>query len=663
MQDKNLIKIMERIEPDDEKIKIMERIKSDDKKIRIMERIESENESFAQYVKKEIEDKANNKNVCQEAYFGDWMALNNKSDVFVNNGQIDNIYQSRNEGIFMNTQDANCIITKFRDYNKLTNFKLKSITFVVEHYGEYQNQYYEFECVLSNGKTKIAKLTSNDLTNSQWIDKKLGGEFILCPQYGMSEETSYKYFREYISERFKNAKDKKIYKFIGWANINKKLVYLTDNEVIGLKERSDNICVKTGKRLIKDENINNINSAKLAYRLLDLANDKSKIIPLFLFLHISLLKTIFQLAGVEPQFILAIIGLTGSMKTSVSKEMFSIFNRDNIGDKISASFKDTITALEQKGYEYKDSPLIIDDFHPAASVKEKNQLNETFQFLLRTYGDCIAKSRSTKNLTRAIEFKPRGLAIITGEDINSIGESSSARLLIINVESSTYNKEVLSYFQDNKLIVPTYVYYFLEYVANNSHRIINYISTNFNRYRNKYSKKFKHNRYADMFSCFMLIRDIIADYYISLGICNNELFDFEEIIFKVIQEHQKRMSIQDPAIMFVIAINEFSNSGKYRILDKQDSSNYSNIIGYEDKDKYYLIPGTTLNAVKQYWKSQGSVFTMSKEGTNKALQLLDVIETEIEGGKTRRTIKVKINNKYSRYLVIKKDRMLKVIDQ
>lgn len=351
------------------------------------------------------------------------------------------------------------------------------------------------------------------------------------------------------------------------------------------------------------------------------------------------------------------------MKTSTSKVFFNLFNTGQ-RDMISATFKDTVTALEMKACEYKDCVLLVDDYHPSVSSNEKQRMNENASQLLRIYGDGITKSRSTKNLNKQKEFPPRGLAVITGEGYLE-GESTVARYIGIEVEKSDFDTKILSYYQKNPLIVSTHFTYFINWIAQNFERLVKDIEQRFSEYRFKYIDLFRHKRFSEATAILQIVTEIILEYCYYNSLYTREQVDYTkkiwiETIINVIKTHENKNIKQKPEIMYLIAIQELLESNRMKLLTLNDNSIKENY-GYEDEDKLYLFPNLTFSEVQKYWNKQGIEFQISPEQINKELDNIGAIESKFEGKVKRRTLKIKGKGD-KRFLVIYKNKIDEILN-
>ena len=543
-------------------------------------------------------------------------------------------------------------------YFAICNFNILAEKIIIQDNGLFTEKHCIFKCILaSNSESKTVKIKYNELNSDKWILSVLGVKYCLFPI-----SKAYEYLKVYIAQQFENISAETEYIHVGWRVINNRFVYLHGGGIIG--DYNPNITGDKEKVIIRDRGINKENALMDSINMIYISNDMLKTVPLLIYSHLAVMREVYVQAGFEPHFIMWVYGLTGSMKTSVSKIFFNLFNRDK--DYISATFKDTKTAVEIKTSEYKDSVLLLDDYHPTTLSTEKKAMESLASHILRIYGDGISKSRSNKNLGKAQEYPPRGLCVITGEDIIG-GESSVARFIGIEVCPGDYQTNILAYYQNNPLLYSTHMYYFIEWVSKNFNRITQIIKGNFLSYRDSMLNYFRHKRLSDSYAFLCLTYDILFEYCTSvINIDMRNIFYKKDYIKNIIKEtiklHEQSTTNQDPAILYLMAIQELILSKRCKVVDKNENKNENNIIGYKDDEYYYLIPGVAYNNVVEFWKKQNIEFPVGSDRVNKALDELKIIKTSLEGNTIKRTIKVTINGERKRYLTIHRSSMENILN-
>lgn len=537
---------------------------------------------------------------------------------------------------------------------KICNFIVHPISIVVSDNGKYTREYYKIRCSISPNINSTVEFTMYDLKSKEDFMRKLDIKFTF------SQETkSFEYFKMFIAKLMKSIATTYEYTHIGWRFIQGKWIYLTGSSAIGSND--PNLKGDKTKPLSFDLSLSKQTALVSSLEMLNISHNKSKTLPLFLYMHLGLMKTLFQSANIEPRFILWIYGLTNSLKTSVAKVFFNIFNEQNI----SASFKDTAAALEPKAFDYKDSVLLLDDYHPTANPEDKRNMEKIAQFIIRIYGDNIPKSRATKDMKKAKEYPPRGLCAITGEDIIT-GESSMSRLIGIEICPNDYNSDVLSVFQNNPVPYYTHIYYFIEWISNNANELLKFISDRFSTLRNLNKNKFSHRRYIDSFILFQITIEIFINYckYCNQNLDYNKLHSEWTCIIAGLLEEQEKIIIQEnPVYMFVHAIHVLVSTGRYSLTDvNYKEKQASNFIGYYDNEYWYICPTNIYKIITTYWDNQKRPFTSGYRAILKALDEEKIIKTSMEGSSLKRTLKIKGHKNNIRYIVIKLSKMQELLN-
>jgi hypothetical protein len=166
-------------------------------------------------------------------------------------------------------------------------------------------------------------------------------------------------------------------------------------------------------------------------------------LPLLAMVFLAPLHDILRRANCEPSFVLWLYGHTGQRKSSLAALFLSFFGNFS-RDTLPANFKDTRNHTEKLSFMLKDSLLIVDDFHPVSSTRERQDMTGKAQAILRTYGDRAGRGRMNADLSIKAAYAPRGGCIVTGEDLPDVGESGAARMLAVEIPRGGVDLEALT---------------------------------------------------------------------------------------------------------------------------------------------------------------------------------------------------------------------------
>ncbi len=200
------------------------------------------------------------------------------------------------------------------------------------------------------------------------------------------------------------------YETSGWNLINGSWLYVQDNhDATGVS-----LLFETGFQIARNPALSSRDAMYSAMGMLSVGNQLPVILPLVLYAHLGVLYTLFEQAGFPPRMLLFVNGKTGSLKTALCSVLFNL-----TGDRkknIPATFRDTVASVEAKFPEFTDKVLLLDDFSPATTAKNKADMNKLLEDVIRYYGDGKGRGRSNVSVTKSVTPIPRGLCCITGED-------------------------------------------------------------------------------------------------------------------------------------------------------------------------------------------------------------------------------------------------------
>ena len=243
-----------------------------------------------------------------------------------------------------------------------------------------------------------------------WIMEKWGFGANIFPPYQGNKDTL-RSIMVMIGEQC--AVHKTVFTHTGWRKLNGKWCFLHAGGAIG----TENVEVRLEVNLSRykfPESAGDIAERSNAFRAVFNAADKRTILPFIAQVFLTPLNEFLKQAGHEPAFVLNYVGRTQSRKSTLAALMLSFFGSFTAAS-LPANFKDTANALEKKGYILKDMLMIVDDFHPAATMNERRTMEQTMQSLSRMYGDRRARDRLNTEIALRSGNIPRGNVAVTGD--------------------------------------------------------------------------------------------------------------------------------------------------------------------------------------------------------------------------------------------------------
>lgn len=389
---------------------------------------------------------------------------------------------------------------------------------------------------------------------------------------------------------------------------------------------------------------------------------------LWLFLHVSILCTLYEEAGHPLNFLMGVNGITNSRKTSLALAITKLFDRDHmVADAEFATA--TAGGIEKVHGLYKDAVVIIDDFKPGIDRHEQRQLTAKLDTLARFNGNRVEKKRMMDFFSNADEkfFPIYGGCVMTMEHVEGV-TSSLSRMFLTNIEIDSVDNERLAYYQKEKWILPTHIYHYLEWVTNHYENVIKYIKKRFPELRLEH--EFEFGRYDEMYATLMLSVELLIEYARANGFWTETEYQWfhsesEAILCNELRMMGKDVMARDKSAIVVKALTDALLTGKIvsmhltRVTVTEKAECYNN-------DAYIFIRADYLKKkVNDYCRenyetclimSDNELFSLLEK-----LNLLEVLETE-KGRERSRKLPIQTNNPW-RYIYLKKAEINKLLEE
>lgn len=521
--------------------------------------------------------------------------------------------------------------------------------------------FYEFQIRLKNGEQYTPKIPGTQVHNLNWISEYTGGAAYISYSQNARKEVS-QMIRAMID--LNNYLHTTIYKQNGWQLINGHWKYVIDSGIIGEVE-TEILGDAKHPFYFSSKNVGKINVFQEALGMKRICSDLCITTPLLLFTHCGALCKLFELANVPIKFVMAVIGATNSRKTSMALCMTKTFCRNNIF-KPEVSFDSTQGGIEVESSKHADSVLIIDDYHPAISKREQNRLAQLLEFVLRRYGDRITKKRMPDfSPNKAMgTYDVEGVCVITGEDITGV-QSSLTRTLVLEVNKESINNEILSYYQENLLILNTHMYDFIDYITRHFDELVSYIRTRVMKIRE--TANFEIPRFCEYFAQLSAVAEIIAKYATERGFWNENnalrwLQECTQVLDLVIKKNIVAIVQEDFASYVIQALKgSLVEYGVCNIEELQPRRLSREGIA-EDNNYFYIQVDFLMELTRKYWLrlSKDLPFSSKKQLTM-FLEQKGLILVRKEGDDIRRTLPIPKGKQ--RVLYIKKDKMTELLEK
>lgn len=445
-----------------------------------------------------------------------------------------------------------------------------------------------------------------------------------------------------------------IYQQTGWRKIGGQWAFLHAGGAIGADGVTVELQGRNTQYVFPDsESTGRWDTVK---RFLDVA-PRSITLPLLAMVFLGPLNETFRRAGYEPSFLLMLLGVTGSMKSTLAALALNFFGENWNNKNLPHSFKDTANALEKSLFLTADVLAVIDDLHPAGSRLEAARMAATFQAVSRSVGDRTGRQRMNADSSLRRSYAPRGNVIITGEDFPDIGQSGTARNIVIELKKGDVDTKTLSEVQANTVHLAEVMRDFIKWLLPRYNRFPEAAKTLFLSLRER-AQGVGHGRTAEAIAHLQIGISVFAMFMHEVGVFTEAereaLRDESWQIFTALAEEQYRRIQQDkPTVLFLSALKELLDTKEYTLGALKGVHPYSeppeDSLGFFDDDFYYLYPETVYKVVKQFYNQADRNFPLSKSQLFKHLQA----EGLIEAGEDRSTKPKKIRGENKRLLWLK----------
>ena len=504
----------------------------------------------------------------------------------------------------------------------------------------------------------------------EWLNNEWGFEYYLGAGNKFKD-----HLRVFLQQTAAIAEKKTVYAVTGWKKTESGWQFLMP----GVQEPS--VCLEgrcSNYEFNRSDDLQNvIQSLALPYAVAP----KEIMFPLVAFAFLSPLNSFLKEAQHEPKTVLMLCGKTGCKKSTLAALICSFFGRFSTTE-LPLSFRDTANSIIRQGFALKDILTVVDDYHPSTG-KDAVQMNNVAQALFRAYGNRVGRGRLNANSELMTVRSPQGNALLTAEFPPDVGESGSARYIMLELGRDDVNNDELSHYQQLAAdgVLSSCMYQYTEWIkekylsGKSEDAFVKHLAGFCKDCRKELAEKGKENRITlrdrlldDMVSLhvgFSFFCDFLLDKNCIMPQAKPAMLDeFDDVILTLAAKQQSQTEQEQPTHKFLRKLKSLIDSGAVGIAKKEISEDYPtlnppHLIGYEDDVYYYLDKSLSHRAVKKLCDDQGEGFAISENGLAKALLSEGISEGDSEGNTTKN---VKIGKKSRRLLVIPKDRLLKVIE-
>ncbi|QNK57432.1 bifunctional DNA primase/polymerase [Paenibacillus sp. PAMC21692] len=558
------------------------------------------------------------------------------------------------------------------DHFPLANFVARITKTITRDDGAERTTLYEIDGAIISPERKLPaiQVLANDFDSMKWVSM-WGPEPNILPGNQIKDTV-----RHAIQSTAAGAPSERIFAHLGWVKIDGIWRYLHAGGALGLS----NIKVELDDRLqnyvLPSFPVNPKEAMKSSLNLLGVAPLRVTLV-LWSLVYLTPLCEMLRQMQLEPKFLVWLSGHTGTRKTSLAMLFLSHF-----GDLLQhppASFKDTANSVEKRAFDTKDSLLLIDDFHPTASPKDKRDMEQVAQKMLRGYGDRIARGRMRQDTSLRKDFIPRGTGLATAEDMVS-GGSSAARLVSSELLKDDVDLDKLTKAQREAGKLSEAMSGYLEWVGQAMNApLSSRLKDLFFEKRNEAASLGVHGRLVD--ASALLYMGLISglEYAESVGaITPDQKVQLLEKAWRVFlnaaSEQGDKVTEVKPSTRFVTIVSQLlanksihCNSVNREPIPETVPKG-STHVGWHDDNYYYFLPELIYNELSQFLSKRGEQFPVSSETLWKELADAGLSRPEVSkqknGRERRHTLAKKtIKSERPRLLWVKRDALHEKVEK
>ena len=504
---------------------------------------------------------------------------------------------------------------------KLADFVPVLVAEITRDDGTEQTKQFKVSAMHKSGITlPEVTVSAEEMQSMKWLLNRWGAYGAAQPKQNILSKICHAILSTKTVVEFRT-----VYLQTGWKRINGEYVFLMPNA-----ERQ--ISVELQGKLKNYSLSNKCSQDDLIYLSAMLENSfapQNVMLPLLSITFLCPLNHFLKIAGYEPKFVTALIGKTGSRKSTFAALFLSFFGKFSASD-LPMSFHDTANSILSNIYYLKDVLTCIDDFHPSGMFHEQ-EMKSIAQNISRYYGDRIGRARLNSKAELQSSRPPTGNAIITAEYAPEISVSGAARYFNIELNENDVQLYELSEYQqlasNSTLcgIMQLYIDWIKDVYLVDESSFVKMLEDMFFKYRSDFinvlcrSKIKFHNRTPDMLAHLKIGFSFLLMFLNMNEQITKSEFDkfekvFDEIILKAVSDNTEIIELENPTTKFCEKLRSLLDSGRcYVEIKGADScSRQKNCIGLQDDNYYYLFADASHSEVRKLCAEQGEHFSISK---------------------------------------------------
>ena len=489
------------------------------------------------------------------------------------------------------------------------------------------------------------EIPAKDLGRMDWVDNRMPSDCLLFVE-GQAD----KHVKNAIKTTASLAKHTDVWCYTGWQKIDGRWEFLMPGygeQEVRLTDNLKRYALESGCR---DDDL-------LSFAAFALSDDipHTYLLPALCHTFLSPLNEFMNQAGMQPRYLLAMIGQTGSYKSSLAAVVLSSFGEFAI-DSFPLTFRSTANSVPEVGHILKDVLLVIDDYHPL-SKKDAEEMKHVLQVAVRAWGDHAGRTRLRPDASINEPKAPRGNVIVTGEFLPDLAPSDFARLFVVEMQKEVIGDKVMRDVQDlahNGLFRRAMSAY-IDWIKStflltdeSTAAFVSSLRTQAQDVRSAWRERLHderiefHGRLPDaiasltigfrMLTAFLQSKNLLTD------ADRQKLEDELDAVFLTTAKQQAgRMLASDPGYLYLKAVMQMVSEKTLRIdpADGQCHGVTNNLAGFVDDEYYYIRLERTLQEANRYYDRLNQPLNVTADALSKLLMDEKILEPQ-KGVRTKK---------------------------
>ena len=249
--------------------------------------------------------------------------------------------------------------------------------------------------------------------------------------------------------------------------------------------------------------------------------------------------------------------------------------------------------------------------------------------------------------TARLTYEPRALVIVTGEDLPD-SESLVARLFVVEINRGDIDKPKLTALQSKRQLLSHAMSGYLAWAQQYWKGWEETIPDLWRSYRAAASNPSYHLRLPEAVAGLALGLEMGLRFALFQEVIDAAQFNrLKATGWKALEEGAlamaERVREEKPELLFLRTIADLLTQGKifFHSTDGQlplgGPADHSEMLGWYDPDRLYLLPDASYNLVSRYFRDQGNVFPVRESTLRKMLAESGTIELDSSGRRTPST--------------------------